>query len=170
MAPVFCCFFGIYKNTILPDCHNVIRPPRHRIMRCLGGPAFLLTAFLLNAFANALPSSEYQTRPLIDTTALPPAVFPADRHDGGACTKKGASEDASFHFAQETGTTFTARSFPLSLGSGSVSNVTFCPSFNVRNPSVWIAEKCTNTSSPPSSLAMKPYPLPSLNHFTVPFT
>src|SRR6266852_1218439 len=30
-----------------------------------------------------------------------------------------------------------------------------------------IAEKCTNTSSPPSC-SMKPYPLASLNHFTFP--
>ena len=31
-----------------------------------------------------------------------------------------------------------------------------------------IAEKCTNTSSPPSSLAIKPYPFSALKHFTVP--
>ena len=31
----------------------------------------------------------------------------------------------------------------------------------------WIAEKCTNTSLPPST-AMKPYPLSGLNHLTVP--
>ena len=59
-------------------------------------------------------------------------------------TKKAQDHSCAFFvltFLQESGTTFTARSFPVSLGSGSVSKETFCPSFSVRNPSVWIAEK-----------------------------
>src|SRR5213076_3526682 len=61
-------------------------------------------------------------------------------------------------------TTFAACS-PLSPVF--TSNCTACPSASVLNPSIWIAEKCTKTSSPPSC-SMKPYPLASLNHFTFP--
>src|SRR4249919_3387414 len=46
-------------------------------------------------------------------------------------------------------------------------NVTFWPSFRLLKPWDWIARKCTNTSSPFSRL-MKPKPLASLNHLTVP--
>src|SRR5687768_3388919 len=35
-------------------------------------------------------------------------------------------------------------------------------------PLDWIAEKCANRSSPPSSGVIKPKPLESLNHFTIP--
>ena len=35
-------------------------------------------------------------------------------------------------------------------------------------PSICTAEKCANTSAPPPSGSMKPNPLASLNHFTVP--
>ena len=35
-------------------------------------------------------------------------------------------------------------------------------------PSPWIAEKCANKSLPPPSGVMKPKPLPSSNHLTVP--
>src|SRR5207342_3741652 len=41
------------------------------------------------------------------------------------------------------------------------------PSFRLLKPCDWIARKCTNTSSPFSRL-MKPKPLASLNHLTVP--
>src|SRR6266480_6966580 len=63
-----------------------------------------------------------------------------------------------------TRTTFVAWS-PLSPCF--TSNSTTCPSASVLKPSIWIDEKCTNTSSPPSC-SMKPYPLASLNHFTFP--
>src|SRR6266513_3803073 len=63
-----------------------------------------------------------------------------------------------------TRTTFMACS-PLSPVF--TSNSTTCPSASVLKPSIWMAEKCTNTSSPPSC-SMKPYPLASLNHFTFP--
>src|SRR5690606_29043856 len=46
-------------------------------------------------------------------------------------------------------------------------NDTCWPSCRLLKPSVWIARKWTNTSSPFSRL-MKPKPLASLNHLTVP--
>ena len=48
------------------------------------------------------------------------------------------------------------------------SNVTRWPCFNVLKPSILIAEKWAKRSSPPSSGVINPYPLASLNHFTVP--
>src|ERR1043165_128113 len=45
---------------------------------------------------------------------------------------------------------------------------TFCPSVSVLKPGMLIAEKCAKRSSPPPSGVMKPKPLASLNHFTVP--
>src|SRR6476620_11396163 len=45
---------------------------------------------------------------------------------------------------------------------------TFCPSFSVLNPGMLIWEKCAKRSSPPPSGVMKPKPLESLNHLTVP--
>src|SRR5437667_3649083 len=53
------------------------------------------------------------------------------------------------------------------MSPSSTSNSPTCPSASVLKPSIWMAEKCTNTSSPPSC-SMKPYPLASLNHFTFP--
>src|SRR5687768_6945523 len=47
------------------------------------------------------------------------------------------------------------------------SNSTSSPSASVLKPSIVIAEKCTKTSSP-SGCSMNPYPLASLNHFTLP--
>src|SRR5690606_2649132 len=44
---------------------------------------------------------------------------------------------------------------------------TFWPSFRLRKPVPEIERKWTNTSSP-LSVVMKPKPLASLNHFTVP--
>src|SRR5208283_1488274 len=49
------------------------------------------------------------------------------------------------------------------------SNSTVSPSFRLRYPFSWIAEKCTNTSSPVDRW-MNPYPLAPLNHLTVPFS
>src|SRR5215472_8622784 len=49
------------------------------------------------------------------------------------------------------------------------SNSTVSPSFKLRYPFSWIAEKCTNTSSPVERW-MNPYPFAPLNHFTVPFS
>src|SRR4030065_214835 len=48
------------------------------------------------------------------------------------------------------------------------SNSTCWPSCRLLNPSPWMVEKCTNTSALPSVGVMKPKPLASLNHFTVP--
>src|SRR5438132_13473991 len=56
--------------------------------------------------------------------------------------------------------------FPL--GPVVTSNETFWPSFSDLKPGMLIAEKCANRSSPPPSGVMKPKPLASLNHFTVP--
>src|SRR5258706_14175058 len=56
----------------------------------------------------------------------------------------------------------------LPFGPCVTSKLTFCPSLSVLKPLIWIAEKCANKSSPPSSGVMNPYPLASLNHFTVP--
>ena len=53
------------------------------------------------------------------------------------------------------------------FGPSTMSNSTSSPSVKDLKPSAWIAEKCTNTSSPPSC-SMKPKPLASLNHFTRP--
>nr|DAE04065.1 MAG TPA: hypothetical protein [Myoviridae sp. ctGBP5] len=38
----------------------------------------------------------------------------------------------------------------------------------MRKLSLWIAEKCTNTSLLPSAGEIKPNPLSALNHFTKP--
>jgi len=46
-------------------------------------------------------------------------------------------------------------------------NSTRCPRSRVRGPSASIAEEWTKTS-PPVSLLMKPYPLESSNHLTIP--
>src|SRR3954463_15585124 len=53
------------------------------------------------------------------------------------------------------------------LGPLTTSNWTAAPSCRLRKPFDLIAEKCTNTSSPVWRL-IKPKPLASLNHFTVP--
>ena len=54
---------------------------------------------------------------------------------------------------------------PIMLSSKS--NVTFSPSSNTLNPSMFNAEKCTNTSFPSSSV-INPNPFFALNHLTVP--
>src|ERR1700686_1527603 len=65
---------------------------------------------------------------------------------------------------QEILTTFFAcRPF----GPSTTSKETRSPSFRVRNPSAMIEAWWTNTSAP-RSRTMNPYPLASLNHFTVP--
>src|SRR4029079_387367 len=53
------------------------------------------------------------------------------------------------------------------FGPRVTSNSTRSPSASVLKPSPWIAEKCTNTSSP-LSCERNPKPFDSLNHFTVP--
>ncbi|GBH18555.1 5,10-methylenetetrahydrofolate reductase [Pseudomonas syringae pv. actinidiae] len=45
---------------------------------------------------------------------------------------------------------------------------TVWPSFRLLKPSLSIALKCTNRSSPPPCGVIKPKPFSSLNHFTVP--
>jgi hypothetical protein len=55
------------------------------------------------------------------------------------------------------------------LGPFNKSNSTVSPSFKVRYPFSWIAEKWTKTSSPVERW-IKPYPFAPLNHFTVPFS
>src|SRR2546425_11494836 len=54
------------------------------------------------------------------------------------------------------------------FGPRFTSNSTFWPSFSVLKPLIWIAVGCANRSSPPSVGVMKPKPLESLNHLTVP--
>src|SRR5215475_7218507 len=49
-----------------------------------------------------------------------------------------------------------------------MSNSTRSPSASVRKPWPWMAEWCTKQSFCPPSGVMKPKPLASLNHFTVP--
>src|SRR5450759_5071183 len=49
-----------------------------------------------------------------------------------------------------------------------MSNVTFWFSWRLLKPLPWIAEKCANRSLPPPSGVIKPKPLASLNHLTVP--
>jgi predicted secreted protein len=56
----------------------------------------------------------------------------------------------------------------LPLGPCVTSKETFSPSLRVLNPPMVIAEKCAKRSSLPSSGVMKPKPLASLNHLTVP--
>src|SRR5919205_3871156 len=53
------------------------------------------------------------------------------------------------------------------LGPCTRSNSTVDPSASERKPLDWMAEKCTNTSSP-LSVVMKPKPFASLNHLTLP--
>lgn len=53
------------------------------------------------------------------------------------------------------------------LGPWVTSNSTKSPSDKDLKPSAWIAEKWTKTSSPPSC-SIKPNPLASLNHLTLP--
>src|SRR3954467_8220459 len=54
------------------------------------------------------------------------------------------------------------------LGPCATSKLTFWFSLSVLKPLPWIAEKCAKRSLPPSSGVMKPKPLESLNHLTVP--
>src|SRR6185312_1080338 len=56
----------------------------------------------------------------------------------------------------------------LPLGPSFTSNSTFWFSLRVLKPEPWISEKWAKWSSPPPSGLMKPKPLESLNHFTVP--
>src|SRR2546427_8638064 len=67
--------------------------------------------------------------------------------------------------ARYTGLMSAARG-PLGLCSTSYWTLSF--SFSVLNPLAWMDEKCTKRSLLPSSGVMKPKPLASLNHFTVP--
>src|SRR3981081_2160496 len=57
---------------------------------------------------------------------------------------------------------------PLPFLSGSTSNVMRCPSIRSFNPARSTAVMCTNTSRPPSSGLMKPYPRSPLKNLTVP--
>src|SRR5690349_22810528 len=54
------------------------------------------------------------------------------------------------------------------FGPAVTSKDTFWLSFRVLKPLPWIAEKWANRSLPPPSGVMKPKPLESLNHLTVP--
>src|SRR3989454_7876925 len=67
--------------------------------------------------------------------------------------------------ARYTGLMLAARG-PLGLCSTSYCTLSF--SFSVLNPLAWMDGKCTKRSLLPSSGVMKPKPLASLNHFTVP--
>src|SRR5574343_542600 len=56
----------------------------------------------------------------------------------------------------------------LPFGPCTTSKLTRWPSVSDLKPCMLIAEKCANRSSPPSSGVMKPKPLASLNHLTIP--
>src|ERR1051325_6143327 len=56
----------------------------------------------------------------------------------------------------------------MPLGPFCATNSTFWPSLRVRKPEPWISLKWAKRSAPPSAGVMKPKPLASLNHFTVP--
>jgi len=56
----------------------------------------------------------------------------------------------------------------LPLGPWTTSKLTLSPSFSDLKPAILMAEKCAKRSSLPSSGVMKPKPLASLNHLTVP--
>jgi hypothetical protein len=64
---------------------------------------------------------------------------------------------------------FSALSLPL-FGFGTTSKVTLAPSANDVKPAFSTAEIYTNTSLPPPSGRMNPYPFVALNHFTVPLS
>lgn len=102
------------------------------------------------------PISPYISRP----SMLSPYLLALHHRKKGCCLHRRqqpflefSSVDSNYNYIA---TTLTALSFLESLGSCSVSKETFWPSSRVLKPSLWIAEKCTNTSSPPSSLLMKP--------------
>src|ERR1700739_3198347 len=56
----------------------------------------------------------------------------------------------------------------LPFGPALTSKETRWLSFSDLKPSERISEKCANRSSPPESDVMKPKPLASLNHLTIP--
>ena len=56
----------------------------------------------------------------------------------------------------------------LTLGTLGDLELDFLTFFQGLKAAIWIAEKCANKSSLPSSGLMKPKPLESLNHLTVP--
>ena len=92
-----------------------------------------------------------------------------------AKNQKKAGQDARLFICCETRREPRRRVTPawmllacLPFGPVVTSKETFWPSFSVLNPGMLIAEKCANRSSPPPSGVMKPKPLASLNHFTVP--
>src|SRR5262249_26270053 len=64
-------------------------------------------------------------------------------------------------------TRFTALG-PLPFLSGSTSKLMRCPSLSDLRPARSTAVMCTNTSRPPSSGLMKPYPRSLLKNLTVP--
>src|SRR5262249_53716877 len=64
-------------------------------------------------------------------------------------------------------TRFTAFG-PLPFLSGSTSKLMRCPSLSDLRPARSTAVMCTNTSRPPSSGLMKPYPRSLLKNLTVP--
>src|SRR5690242_1153315 len=86
----------------------------------------------------------------------------------GAQTKTPDEDRPAFDLRQvrsaQAGVTWSAcRPF----GPLVTTKLTFWPSCSDLNPVPWIARKCTNRTSPPCWL-MKPKPLASLNHLTVP--
>jgi len=71
--------------------------------------------------------------------------------------------------AQNEVKSYSLRTFSAAgpLGPLTTSKLTRSPSESDLKPSPWIAEWCTNTSSPPSC-SIKPNPFESLNHLTFP--
>src|SRR2546422_223831 len=79
--------------------------------------------------------------------------------------RMGAARASFISPAPYTGLMLAARG-PLGLCSTSYCTLSF--SLRVLYPLAWMDEKCTKRSLLPSSGVMKPKPLASLNHFTVP--
>jgi uncharacterized protein DUF736 len=69
--------------------------------------------------------------------------------------------------ADQTACRLSAEDLPV-LRSATISKAIFCPSLRASMPARSTALMCTKTSLPPSSGWMKPKPLWSLNHFTIP--
>src|SRR5579862_685967 len=93
-------------------------------------------------------------------TIFPPALRLPLKHEEAISVDIASPQDSSAYAAR----TFSACQ---PFGPFVTSNCTVWPSCRLLKPPAWMAEKCTKTSSPFCRL-IKPYPLASLNHFTVP--
>ncbi len=92
--------------------------------------------------------------PLADAASLLATVLGQDLEEG---------DDGVFRLARRV-----AKDRVISTVDPEARHGHFWPSSRFRKPLPLIAQKCTNTSGPPSSWVMKPKPFSPLNHFTVP--